>query len=112
MAKSKKEHGVPSKMQLVRNAITALGADAKPLAIQNHVKENGGIDLPSGMISSYKSMIQKKDGAPSKRSSNVSSGGTGGGHGTFSIDDLERIQALINSVGAPQLLKLVHALTR
>ena len=109
MAKSKKEHGIPSKMQLVRNAIAALGADAKPLAIQNHVKENGGIDLPSGMISSYKSMIQKKDGAPSKRSS---SEGTGGGRGTFSIDDLERIQALITSVGAPQLLKLVHALTR
>jgi len=109
MAKSKKEHGIPSKMQLVRNAIAALGADAKPLAIQNHVKENGGIDLPSGMISSYKSMIQKKDGAPSKRNS---SGGNSSGRGTFSIDDLERIQSLINSVGAPQLLKLVHALTR
>ena len=108
MAKPKKEHGIPSKMQLVRNAIAALGADAKPLAIQNHVKEAGGIDLPPGMISSYKSMIQKKDGMPSKRS--TSGGGSSGG--SFKIEDLERIQALINSVGAPQLLKLVHALTR
>ena len=108
MAKPKKEHGIPSKMQLVRNAMAALGADAKPLAIQNHVKEAGGIDLPPGMISSYKSMIQKKDGMPSKRST---SGGSSGG-GSFKIEDLERIQALINSVGAPQLLKLVHALTR
>ena len=106
MAKPKKEHGIPSKMQLVRNAIAALGADAKPLAIQNHVKEAGGIDLPPGMISSYKSMIQKKDGMPSKRST------SGSGGGSFKIEDLERIQALINSVGAPQLLKLVHALTR
>lgn len=110
MAKPKKEHGIPSKMQLVRNAIAALGADAKPLAIQNHVKEAGGIDLPPGMISSYKSMIQKKDGMPSKRSTSSGSGSSGGG--SFKIEDLERIQALINSVGAPQLLKLVHALTR
>ena len=108
MAKPKKEHGIPSKMQLVRNAIAALGADAKPLAIQNHVKEAGGIDLPPGMISSYKSMIQKKDGMPSKRSTS----GSSSGGGSFKIEDLERIQALINSVGAPQLLKLVHALTR
>ena len=108
MAKPKKEHGIPSKMQLVRNAIAALGADAKPLAIQNHVKEAGGIDLPPGMISSYKSMIQKKDGMPSKRSTS----GSGSSGGSFKIEDLERIQALINSVGAPQLLKLVHALTR
>ena len=110
MAKPKKEHGIPSKMQLVRNAIAALGADAKPLAIQNHVKEAGGIDLPPGMISSYKSMIQKKDGMPSKRSTSGSGSSSGGG--SFKIEDLERIQALINSVGAPQLLKLVHALTR
>ena len=110
MAKPKKEHGIPSKMQLVRNAIAALGADAKPLAIQNHVKEAGGIDLPPGMISSYKSMIQKKDGMPSKRSTSGGYGSSSGG--SFKIEDLERIQALINSVGAPQLLKLVHALTR
>ena len=49
MAKAKRGEG-PNKMALVRDAMEALGADAKPKAIADHVKNASGVDIPTAMI--------------------------------------------------------------
>ena len=63
---AKRKSGV-NKAQLVRDAIAALGKDAKPAAIQAHIKSAGGPEIPTVMISSYKSNMMKKGGGTGRR---------------------------------------------
>ena len=64
---AKKENGEEgsgsvTKMDMVRDAISSLGADAKPLAIQVHIKNKYTVEIPTTVISSYKNNINKSAG--------------------------------------------------
>jgi hypothetical protein len=100
----------PSKMSLVRDALGAVGGDAKPRDIQAHIKEKSGVDIPTQVISSYKSVILgKQSGGRAPR------GGSGGGGRTgtgVSIGDIEQVQNLLRRHGAGQLQKLIEALDK
>jgi hypothetical protein len=104
MAKAKSDGSGMSKMDMVRNAIEALGPDAKPKQLRQHIKDNHGVDMGTTMISSYKSNIAKKGGA----------GGGRGGDGDVSVGvrDLTTLRQLIDKVGAPQLQTLIKVLSR
>jgi hypothetical protein len=54
-------------MEAVRQAMSALGDDASPSAIQKYIKDNFDVDMTTNMISSYKSTIREKAGLPSRR---------------------------------------------
>jgi hypothetical protein len=56
-----------NKMEAVRQAMDALGADASPLDLQRHIKTNFGVDMSANMISSYKSTVRKKLGLGGRR---------------------------------------------
>lgn len=111
MAKSKADTKAdaadgPSKMGLVREAIGALGGEAKPRDIQEHIKGKHGAEIPTTVISSYKSMILSKQNTGGR-------GGRGGrSSGGVSIDDIEQVRELIRRVGAGQLQKLIDALDK
>jgi hypothetical protein len=109
MAKSKadaKGDAGPSKMSLVRDALAAVGGDAKPRDIQSHIQEQSGVEIPTTVISSYKSVILgKQAGGRSAR------GGGRAGSGV-SIGDIEQVQDLIRRHGAGQLQKLIEALDK
>ncbi|MFO0850588.1 MAG: hypothetical protein U0871_18830 [Gemmataceae bacterium] len=106
MAKGKTEAAEVSKMDMVRQAIDVLGADAKPKQLQQHIKGEHGVEIGTTMISSYKSSIGRKQG-----------GAIGGGRGiagdaTVGVRDLSALRDLIDRVGAPQLQALIKVLAR
>src|SRR6478672_11052231 len=96
-----------SKMGLVREALQALGGEAKPKDIYEHIKSRHGVDIPPTMISSYKSSILGKEAGRST----AGRGGRGSG-GSVSLSDLESVQRLIDRVGAPQLQQLIRVLAK
>lgn len=98
----------PSKMNMVRDALRDLGNDAKPKAIYDYVLEKFGVELPTPMISSYKSSIIGKD--PGRSGSFRVSRGAASGN--VSLNDLEQVQTLIDRVGAPQLQQLIRVLSK
>ncbi|MFO0936168.1 MAG: hypothetical protein U0798_06605 [Gemmataceae bacterium] len=106
MAKKKAEGGVEkvNKAQCVRDAIAALGEDAKPQAIQQWILENHKIELNAMMISSYKSNMKK---GTSKKGPKKA--GSGKGHDI--LDDITTIKSLITKHGKPNLAKLIDALS-
>lgn len=98
MAKTKGD-GV-SKAQGVREAMANLGADAKPQAIQDYLKQHHGIEMDATMISSYKSNELKKGGkvGRSGKSGNI-------------IDDIGTIKGLLKKHSKGELISLIEALS-
>lgn len=113
MARTKKGEG-PNKMALVREAIAALGPNAKPKAMHDHILA-GGVDIPTGMISSYKSMILKKGGkkkrGPGRPPKSASAPVAKGSGGSVSIDDLAAIKSLVSKMGASKLSDFIKLLS-
>ena len=115
MAKSKRTGG-PNKMGLVRDAIAALGGDPKPKEIYEHIKA-GGVDIPTAMISSYKSMImkkgKKKKGPGRPRKNAVSAPVSSYSPPTSSVfDDVMTVNSLIKKHGASKLSDLIRLLAK
>jgi ribosomal protein L19E len=111
MARGKKGDG-PNKMQLVREAIAELGAKAKPLAIQQLIKEKHNHEIGTQMISSYKSMLNKPKGRgrkPGRPAASAAPAGTGG-KGDWT-DDVVTLRKLVDRLGATQLHKLIDVLS-
>ncbi len=113
MARGKRGEG-PNKMQLVRDAIAALGPKAKPKEIQAKVQEAGGILMSTGMISSYKSLLGKpkkgkgrKPGRPAKDPAAPAAVAKAGGN---IADDIVLIRKLIGRLGAKQVSDLIDVL--
>src|SRR6186997_2025814 len=100
-AMAKRKAGV-NKAQMVRDAIAALGKDAKPVAIQAYVKDAGGPEIPTVMISSYKSNMKKGGGKGGRRGRPARSGGGGG-----IIGDIAAVRSLLEKHGKADLVKLI-----
>lgn len=100
MAKAKTDGG--NKAQMVRDALEALGgASAKPLAIQEWIKEHHGVVMEATMISSYKSNEMKKTGG--------GKAGRSGGRSGDVVDDIGTIRNLLKKYGRSSLIKLIEA---
>ena len=111
MARGKKGEG-PSKMQLVRDAMAALGPSAKPVAIQKQIKEAANVDLSTQMISTYKSMAKKpkkgrKPGNPVGRPPKAAAAPSGGGTST---EDVAMLRKLVSRLGVGHVHQLVDVL--
>jgi hypothetical protein len=100
VAKAKTDGG--NKAQMVRDALEALGgSSAKPLAIQDWIKEHHGVTMEATMISSYKSNEMKKAGG--------GKAGRSGGRGGDVVDDIATIRNLLKKYGRSSLVKLIEA---
>ena len=104
MAKAK---GEGNKAQMVRDAVAALGDDAKPQAIQAWISEKHKVELTTTMISSYKSNMKKSGGKKAGRGRSSSGGGKGGDI----FGDISTVQGLLAKHGKPNLSKLIDALS-
>ncbi len=96
-------------MQLLRDALEALGPSAKPKEIQAKIHEASGLTMSTAMISSYKTLLKKsgktkanKPGRPSKVASAPGSANI--------TDDIVLIRKLINRLGAKQMSDLIEVL--
>ncbi|MFO0936667.1 MAG: hypothetical protein U0798_09170 [Gemmataceae bacterium] len=97
MAKAKAEG---NKAQMVRDAVAALGDDAKPQAIQQWIVDKHKVELNTTMISSYKSNMKKSGGKKMGR-----------GKGGDIFEDITVVQTLLSKHGKPNLTKLIDALS-
>jgi len=105
MARAKADAGGGvSKMKMVTQALQDV-RDGSPKDLQAYIKEKFGTDIPTTMISSYKSNILRKQGG---------AGGLGGrgGDTQVGVRDLTAIQDLIGRYGAAGLANLVKVLSR
>jgi hypothetical protein len=89
-------------MDMVRTAMGDLGADAKPLSLQAHIKQKFGKEMTTQMISNYKFQIRKQGGAKVR-----TRGGRGAGGGALQIEDFEAVRGLVNRLGAAQVKRLI-----
>lgn len=101
--------GGASQAAMVRSALSDLGMDAKPQALQDHIKAKYNRELPKTLISNYKSTVKKKGGS-------AAAGGNGPGRprkggGTIALDDLEAVRGLIDRHGPDGVRRLVAVLS-
>src|SRR5262245_20425201 len=98
-----------NKAQMVRDALEKLGKDAKPAAIQEHIKAAGGPEIPTVMISSYKSNMKTKGGGKRGRRGRVGRPAGSGGRSGSLIGDIASVRDLISRHGKADLVKLIDA---
>ena len=101
MAKTSRSDGgekKPSQMSMVRTAMEDIGTDAKPLAMQEHIKSKFGKELPANIISNYKSQIKRKNGG----------GSSSGRKGGLQVEDFETIRKLVRRLGPDQVKRMVE----
>lgn len=100
----------PNKMQLVRDAIAALGPKAKPKELQAKIQEAGGVAMSTAMISSYKSHLKnaKKGKVTSRPAAAPKVAPATAKPATSIADDVVLIRKLIARLGAKEMNALVE----
>jgi hypothetical protein len=105
MARAKADTGNgPSKMKMVETAMEELG-NASPKDLQAFIQQKHGVEIPTTMISSYKSNILKRTGGRV-------GGKAGGAAGSVGVRDVALLRELIDRVGASQLQTLIKVLSK
>jgi hypothetical protein len=112
---------VASKMEGVRQALRALGYDAKPLQIQTYLKKHFPIEMTADKISNYKSDIRKKRKGKGKAAKNdaaapIPAPAATGSRKTAAAIDLgdiiQTVKTLVGRVGASGLKSLIDVLAK
>jgi hypothetical protein len=100
VAKTKTDDKEPNMMDMVRDAMNVLGSDAKPLAMQAHIKQKFDKVLPTQIISNYKFQVRKQAGAKTRGRRPATAGG-------LKIEDFEAVRGLVTRLGADQVKRIV-----
>jgi hypothetical protein len=125
---AQKKKAGPTKMDGVKQAMASLGGDAKPLAIQKFMKDKLGVDISTGVISSYKKEFARRAakargkpaGAVVKGAAQVKPASApapaaaapaskAGGKPAIPLDDILTVKALVGRLGAGPLKTLIDA---
>ena len=99
-----------SKMEAVRRALTELGNDALPAAIQKHIKEKFGVQMDPNMISNYKSAIKSATKSAIIRSPKASTKVSTKAAGGLTPEDVRAVKELVGKIGADQVRQLAEVL--
>lgn len=89
-----------SQKKMVQAALSHCGADAKPGAMGDYIKQTFGTTLAPNIISNYKSQIKREGGL-------TGSSRTRRGGGSEVLQDLKVLRSLIDRLGAQQVKELV-----
>jgi hypothetical protein len=116
-----------TKMEAVRRALRKLGKGAKPVQLQSFVREQFGIEMTAGHVSTYKGDIlrkaaQAKAAAPKGTPPNAAAKAPlpaaptatpnakpGGG---IALEDIQAVKVLVGRIGAADLKALIDVLAR
>ena len=101
----------PTKMSMVEAACTALGPDARLTDLQDHIRKEFGEDLDKGMISQYRSKLNRKSGQSALQRK------PGGNHRPHNSGGVEEVVEFIGvlrewelRIGAAAIKEVVEAL--
>jgi hypothetical protein len=97
----------PSQMAMVRTALQEMPGDPKPQELQEHIKTKFGREIPTIIISNYKSQLKRKglSATPGRRGRKP-----GGGNGSLRVEDFETVRGLVGRLGAEQVRRLVNVI--
>jgi hypothetical protein len=92
------------------NAMKALGADAKPLQIQDWIRRQYGMMLKATLLSTYKGNWLRKHGRSglTPRAGGIA-GGVGGGKAA-TLSDVRDLKNMLSRVGVDQLKEMLTLL--
>jgi hypothetical protein len=93
-----------SKRKMVKEAMDKLG-DVGPQEIQQYIHDTYGVDMNTGMVSSYKSGIKKQLGG-------FSGGRAAAESSMVSLRDIAVIRELVTKYGTPQLTQIIKTLAQ
>jgi hypothetical protein len=101
-------------MEAVRQALAELGREAKPLTLKEHILTKFAIDMPSMLISNYKSTILKKarqkrraGRKPRALAAEVTVRTESGS--AIRLEDIRTVKRLVDRFGATRVKELVEA---
>jgi protein-disulfide isomerase-like protein with CxxC motif len=97
-----------SKTEAIKRAFAALGRDAKPAAVIEHVKKSYGLDVSAQTVSNLKARLAKKTGATGKRRGRPPKARSGASRAAaprramagVSLEDIRAVKALVDRIGA------------
>jgi len=101
------ESGI-SKMEGVRRTLATLGSDAKPKAIQAHLKKEFGIKMEPNVISNYKSTIRSggnKSAVIGRPAATKSAEG-------FTLAEIQAVKEVADKIGADKVRQLAGVLSK
>jgi hypothetical protein len=120
--------GGMTKLDAVRQALAALGGDAKPLAIQAYLKDRLGMEVKTNLISVYKKDLARRaaaQGTAAKKGKAKEEAGDdralvqpkppaagGGKEAGIPLDDILYVKGLVGRFGPDQLHTLIDAFAR
>jgi hypothetical protein len=115
-----------SKQEAVRQALAALGRDAKPLQLQAWIREHLGIEMTADHVSTAKGIIlkkrkkaaRKKPGAPeavtapAQKVPAIEPQAPTGKQASIPLDDILTVKELVVRLGAAPLHTLIDAFAK
>jgi hypothetical protein len=112
-----------TKWDAVRQALEAMGGDAKPLAIQAYLKDHLGMEVKTNLISVYKKDLAKKAGKKKRAKMPAAARKDGAGDqalvqpkpaapGGILLEDILAVRNLVNRLGAAPLHTLIDAFAK
>jgi hypothetical protein len=112
---------IPTKIDLVRQAMGKLGDDAGPTQLQDYVKSKFGVSMTTDHVSNYKGKILrsqtgkrkstgKKKTAAKPRAEAPRVGATRSTTSALSLQDVETTRSLLGRIGPAQLKGLIDLL--
>jgi hypothetical protein len=123
--------GGMTKLDAVRQALAALGGDAKPLAIQAYLKDRLGMEVKTNLISVYKKDLARRAKRPAAQEATAKKGEAKGGAGDnravvqpkppaagggkeagIPLDDILYVKGLVGRFGPDQLHTLIDAFAK
>jgi hypothetical protein len=105
-----------NKIDAVRGALAELGKDAMPADIQKAVKDKHGMELPTSLISNYKSYLHGKGKKKTGRKPGPKPAATApvanANADSISLDDIRAVKALADKLGAEKVQQLARVLAK
>jgi hypothetical protein len=99
-----------TKMDAVRGALDALGSDASPKEIQQHIRRHYGVRMDLPMISNYKSSLKRTGKSTLLRRSANRAGAADSTGGGFSVNEIQAVKQVVDQIGADKVQQLARVL--
>ena len=103
-----------NKAEAIRRALAKLGKKAMPAEIQDFIKTNFGVEMPTKVISVYKSKFKKK-GRPGRKpkalQATAETASKPAAQDGVTFKDLRTVKDITNRLGPARMRELVELMT-